>query len=89
MTLLGIFLTLALLFSSEAVDRSKFKKCDQTYFCKTNRAFSEHAPDFKYSLLPETVRKGGDGHSLVGTFNNPFAIDKPIYLEIRALAGGE
>uniref|UniRef100_A0A7S2SFF9 Glucosidase II subunit alpha n=1 Tax=Mucochytrium quahogii TaxID=96639 RepID=A0A7S2SFF9_9STRA len=58
-------LLLGLVLSVYAVDRSKFRTCAQTGFCKWNR---DKVPEKKYQVLAGSVKANGDGsvHAQVG-----------------------
>eukprot|EP01114_Cavostelium_apophysatum_P007213 TRINITY_DN1908_c0_g1_i2.p1 TRINITY_DN1908_c0_g1~~TRINITY_DN1908_c0_g1_i2.p1 ORF type:complete len:931 (+),score=264.69 TRINITY_DN1908_c0_g1_i2:127-2919(+) len=77
---LVIFLALGTL----AVDRSKFKKCDQSSFCKRNRAFNdlptEHLPLYNVS---SSIKRVGTS-KISAEINSPFT-SKPLQLELHAL----
>ena len=79
-----LFLFLFLLPSGSAVDRNNFKTCDQSGFCKLQRAVAEGA--CRYELLLDTLKNDGEG-KVVGELVQPEEEKKgeKLYLEIWGL----
>jgi alpha 1,3-glucosidase len=80
---LSIFLVL-LLFYTEltlAVDRSKFKTCDQASFCKRNRVLKEGTS--KHSIVQSTINLSGT--KITADVSNPFSETATLQLELSGL----
>jgi len=76
-----LFLCLALVFwNTEAVDRSRFKKCSQANFCKRNREMAERENP-SYSIPSPLSLKG---NKLTGPISIPYS-KSPLFIEFSAI----
>jgi len=73
---------ISLITPSIAVDRNNFKTCEQSGFCKLQRALAEGSS--LYELILSTVTKDGDG-KVVGELVLPGKKDEKLLLEVWGL----
>lgn len=75
-------LFLSLLLPASAVDRNNFKTCDQSGFCKLQRAVAEGS--CLYELQLNSLKNDGEG-KVVGELVQPGKDDENLFLEIWGL----
>jgi len=85
--LIVIFLVFSIL-EVMAVDRGKFKKCDQNNFCKRNRKLADQSPDKlpSYSVISNDLKRGSES-KYVGNIKSPHS-DTPLPMELIGLDNG-
>ena len=65
-----------------AVDRNNFKTCDQSGFCKLQRAVAEGS--CRYELRLESLRNDGEG-KVVGELVQPGNEEQKLIIEVWGL----
>jgi len=79
---LFLFLVFCLAPLSVAVDRNNFKTCDQSGFCKLQRAVAEGS--CRYELRLESLRNDGEG-KVVGELVQPGNEEQKLIIEVWGL----